>query len=86
MNYNFEEDINDIIKRLEKDKISFKGKNILVTGGAGFLGSWVCDVLIKQGAYVICIDNLSSGRFENINHLMDNPNFRFINYDISEPI
>ncbi|MHA1282622.1 MAG: UDP-glucuronic acid decarboxylase family protein [Promethearchaeota archaeon] len=86
MNYNFEEDINDIIKRLEKDKISFKGKNILVTGGAGFLGSWVCDVLIKQGAYVICIDNLSSGRFENINHLMDNPNFRFINHDISEPI
>ncbi|MGQ4872685.1 MAG: UDP-glucuronic acid decarboxylase family protein [Promethearchaeia archaeon] len=86
MNYNFEEDIDDIIKRLEKDKISFQGKNILVTGGAGFLGSWVCDVLIKQEANVICIDNLSSGRFENINHLMDNPNFRFINHDISEPI
>jgi UDP-glucuronate decarboxylase len=80
------EDVDEIISRLQKEKITFKDKIILVTGGAGFLGSWVCDVLIKQGAYCICLDNLSSGRFNNISHLMDEDNFRFINHDISEPI
>ncbi len=86
MNYNFQEDIREIIDRIEKDNISFNGKTILVTGGAGFLGSWICDVLIAQGAYCICLDNLSSGRFENISHLQDNGHFRFINHDISIPI
>ncbi|MFX0010519.1 MAG: UDP-glucuronic acid decarboxylase family protein [Candidatus Hermodarchaeota archaeon] len=80
------EDVDEIVNRLQKDKITFKDKIILVTGGAGFLGSWVCDVLIKQGAYCICLDNLSSGRFNNIAHLMEEDNFRFINHDISEPI
>ncbi|MHA1804915.1 MAG: NAD-dependent epimerase/dehydratase family protein [Promethearchaeota archaeon] len=84
--YNFQEDIQEIIRRIEKDGISFKDKMILVTGGAGFLGSWVCDVLVAQGAYCICLDNLSSGRFENIAHLQDEENFRFINHDISDPI
>ena len=86
MNYNFNDDIQEVINRIERDNISFKNKTILVTGGAGFLGSWVCDVLIKQGAYCICLDNLSSGRYENISLLMENQNFRFINHDISEPI
>ena len=80
------EDLDEIINRLQKDKITFKNKIILVTGGAGFLGSWVCDVLTKQGAYCICLDNLTSGRFNNIEHLMEEDNFRFINHDISEPI
>jgi UDP-glucuronate decarboxylase len=84
--YQIADDIKEIINRLERDYISFEGKTILVTGGAGFLGSWVCDVLVKQGAYCICLDNLSSGRFENIAHLMNQDNFRFINHDISEPI
>ncbi|MFX0140670.1 MAG: NAD-dependent epimerase/dehydratase family protein, partial [Candidatus Hodarchaeota archaeon] len=51
-----------------------------------FLGSWVCDVLVKQEAFCICVDNLSSGRFDNIAHLMNRKNFRFINHDISDPI
>lgn len=86
MNYDIEKDINEIINRLEKENISFEGLNILVTGGAGFLGSWVCDVLVRQGAYCICLDNFASGKFENIEHLRDLSNFRFINHDISKPI
>ncbi|MFX1587557.1 MAG: UDP-glucuronic acid decarboxylase family protein [Promethearchaeota archaeon] len=86
MEYNFQDDINEILDRLRKENISFKDKTILVTGGAGFLGSWVCDVLVNQGAYCICLDNFSSGSGRNISHLMDKENFRLINHDISKPI
>jgi len=61
-------------------------KCILVTGGAGFLGSNLCDKLIDEGNFVICLDNLFTGRLENIEHLMSHPNFRFIEQDIIEPI
>ena len=86
MNYNINQDIQEIVKRLKNENISFEDKKVLVTGGAGFLGSWVCDVLVEQGAYCICLDNLSSGRPENVLHLMEKDNFRFINHDISYPI
>jgi UDP-glucuronate decarboxylase len=86
MNYNIDDDIDEIIGRLEENNISFEGKTILVTGGAGFLGSWVCDVLVRQGAHCLCVDNLTSGTTNNIEHLQKKENFRFINHDISKPI
>ena len=81
-----EEDVNFLVNRLDKDGISFSGKSVLVTGGGGFVGSWICDVLIKQDAKVICVDNFSSGLKENIQHLNGNKNFKLVNHDISHPI
>jgi UDP-glucuronate decarboxylase len=86
LHYDINQDIEEINDRLKSEDISFEGKTILVTGGAGFLGSWVCDVLVKQNANCICLDNLTSGQPKNIIHLMENDNFRFINHDISYPI
>lgn len=60
-------------------------KKIIVTGGAGFLGSHLCDTLINQGDSVICLDNLYSGSLKNISHLDGHPSFKFINHDVSEP-
>jgi UDP-glucuronate decarboxylase len=62
-----------------------KTKNILISGGAGFLGSHLCDKYVK-GATVVCVDNLSTGSKKNIEHLLDNPNFTFIEADISKPL
>lgn len=56
----------------------------VITGGAGFLGSHLCDKLIENGHKVICLDNLITGSLENIAHLFGNPNFRFIKYDVTE--
>jgi UDP-glucuronate decarboxylase len=61
-------------------------KTILVTGGAGFIGSHLCEALLKQGHYVICLDNFFTGRKENIKHLMDFDNFELIRHDIIDPI
>ena len=55
----------------------------LITGGAGFLGSHLCDYLIEKGHEVICIDNLSTGNMENISHLLGNKRFSFIQYDVT---
>ncbi|RMH64563.1 MAG: SDR family oxidoreductase [Calditrichaeota bacterium] len=59
---------------------------VLVTGGAGFIGSHLCDRLIEQGHDVIAIDNFFTGSKENIRHLMDHWNFELIRHDITEPI
>ena len=61
-------------------------KKILVTGGAGFLGSHLCEKLLKYGHDVICADNLFTGSKENILHLMDNPYFEFLRHDITFPL
>ena len=58
----------------------------VVTGGAGFLGSHLCDRLIAEGHYVICIDNLITGDVANITHLMGNKSFRFIDHDVTNYI
>lgn len=57
---------------------------IVVTGGAGFLGSYLCDRLIERGDEVFCVDNLITGNRDNIKHLEENPSFKFINCDVAE--
>lgn len=62
-----------------------KTKNILVTGGAGFIGSHLCRALLKLGHNIICLDNLFTGSMNNISNLIENVNFEFVNHDIIEP-
>ncbi len=59
---------------------------ILVTGGAGFLGSHLCDRLLELGHEVLAVDNLYTGRKENIHHNLSNPNFEFIRHDVTIPL
>jgi len=58
---------------------------ILITGGAGFLGSHLCDRLIEQGHEVICLDNFFTGRKANIQHLLGNPRFELVRHDVIDP-
>lgn len=74
------EDIANIKRDLKG--VNFEGEKVLVTGGAGFIGSWICDVLAILGAEVTCLDNLSTGKIENIHHLLDEPKFHFLNRDV----
>ena len=61
-------------------------KRILVTGGAGFIGSHLCERLLKEGHEVLCVDNFFTGTKDNIVHLMDNPYFEIIRHDICFPL
>ena len=79
----------DIIIREDLEKIkravkgdAFDGKRVLVTGGAGFIGSWLCDVLLDFGAQVTALDDFSTGRMMNIDHLMQNAKFKLIRSDV----
>ncbi|PKQ60415.1 NAD-dependent dehydratase [Labilibaculum filiforme] len=60
-------------------------KRILITGGAGFIGSHLCERLLKEGNDIICLDNYFTGSKKNIAHLMDNPYFELVRHDITEP-
>jgi nucleoside-diphosphate-sugar epimerase len=60
-------------------------QKVLVTGGAGFIGSHLCDLLIEKGYKVICLDNLLTGSKKNIEHLLGNPNFEFVDSDVTKP-
>jgi len=59
---------------------------ILVTGGAGFIGSHLCERLVSEGNEVLCLDNFFTGRRENIFHLLDNPRFELLRHDVTEPV
>jgi len=64
----------------------FQHKRVLVTGGAGFLGSHLCDRLIAAGHEVLCVDNLYTGTRRNISHLLGHPAFEFMRHDITFPL
>lgn len=66
-------------------KFIFDTKNILVIGGAGFIGSHLCDALVEN-AKIICLDNFSTGSEKNIDHLLAHPNFKFIKHDMANPL
>ena len=61
-------------------------KRVLVTGGAGFLGSYLCEALLAQGDDVLCVDNYFTGRRDNIAHLMEHPNFEMLRHDVTFPL
>ena len=61
-------------------------KRILVTGGGGFLGSHLCDRLLKEGNEVLCVDNFFTGNRRNIHHLLDNKNFELLRHDVTHPL
>ena len=58
---------------------------VLVTGGAGFIGSHLCDALLAEGHHVVCVDNLLTGSLENLEHLAKEPRFEFVQLDITRP-
>jgi UDP-glucuronate decarboxylase len=68
------------------DEHHFSGKRVLLTGGAGFIGSWLADVLVNLGAIVTCLDNLSTGQIINIDPLLTHQNFRFVQADVSSSV
>ena len=76
------EDIETIKRNVKGDY--FAGKKVLVTGGAGFIGSWLCDVLVSFGSEVTVVDDFSTGRTKNIDHLTQNKKFTLIKSDVCE--
>jgi len=80
-----EEIISEDLQRITNETRlgALRDKRVLVTGGAGFIGSYLCDVLVEVGAIVTCLDNFSTGLLENINHLEGQKNFKLLKGNIS---
>jgi len=84
--------LNDVIRNDVKkvsedvDRDFFRGKNILITGGAGFIGSWLADVLITIGSNVVCLDNFSTGLYKNVAHLLNKDGFKLLKGDITNGV
>ena len=72
-----------ILSILPKDTMTIQ--RILVTGGAGFLGSHLCEHLLKQGHHVICMDNFFTGSKKNVSSFQDSPSFEVVTHDVTEP-
>src|SRR5579864_2921203 len=68
------------LKETKKDSM-----RVLVTGGAGFVGSHLCDALLAEGHHVVCVDNLLTGNMRNLAHLKNEPRFQFMRQDVNEP-
>lgn len=64
----------------------YSRKAVLVSGGAGFLGSHLCERLIAEGSHVLCVDNFYTGTRENVSHLLDNPRFELLRHDVTFPL
>jgi len=82
MDERIKKDLKEIVEELKDFEDKIRGHTFLVTGGAGFLGTWFCDVLNEFGADIICVDNFIVGNKNNIDHLMNNKNFKFVQADI----
>lgn len=76
------EDIQQILSRIRF--AAFQNSSILVAGGGGFIGSYLCDTLVRTGANVTCLDNFSTGVAENVDHLFEKSNFRMVRADVSD--
>jgi len=68
------------------EKWALRRKRALVTGGAGFVGSHLCDRLLQEGYEVLCVDNFYTGTRENVGHLLDNTNFELMRHDVTMPL
>jgi len=79
-----EEDLESLVRSLKEVGERLEDKMVLVTGGAGFLGSWICDVIDTFDGRIICVDNLSSGSEENIRHLMGRKNFKLVKEGVQD--
>jgi len=73
-------------KEAQDDSFCMQKKNILVLGGAGFIGSNLCERLVAENVNVICVDNFITSQEQNINHLLKQPNFEFLKHDINESL
>lgn len=78
--------LNTYIMFNNEGNMGMSRKRVLVTGGAGFIGSHLCEKLLELGNDVVCMDNLFTGQKDNIRHMMDNPYFEFIRHDILEDV
>jgi len=82
--YRISEDIEEVVKEIESLKDKVEGRKFLVTGGAGFIGSWLCDMLHQLGGKVVCVDNFLTGSEENIKHLLGKDNFKIVNSSVCD--
>ena len=75
-----------VVNTIKFSSLVTSGRRILVAGGAGFLGSHLCERLLNEGNSVVCVDNLTTGRMENLRHLLHFDAFSFVRHDIVEPL